>query len=53
MATTKIRYLSALDEKDFPIAQANAPLDREGRFIRKEAAVRIEGEAEQGLRSGC
>jgi DNA-directed RNA polymerase subunit beta len=40
-----LEYLSALDEKDFPIAQANAPLDEEGRFIRDEAAVRIEGEA--------
>ena len=43
--TDKIEYLSALDEKDFPIAQANAPLDDEGRFVRKEAAVRIAGEA--------
>ncbi len=45
--TKKIEYLSALDEKDFPIAQANAPLDEEGRFIRKEAAVRVKGEAEK------
>ncbi|MFH1242588.1 MAG: DNA-directed RNA polymerase subunit beta [Pseudomonadota bacterium] len=44
-ATNDIEYLSALDEKDYPIAQANAPLDKRGRFIRKEAAVRIEGEA--------
>jgi len=41
----KIDYLSALDEKAFPIAQANAPLDKKGQFIREEAAVRIEGEA--------
>jgi DNA-directed RNA polymerase subunit beta len=41
----KIAYLSALDEKDYPIAQANAPLDKRGNFIRDEAAVRIEGEA--------
>ena len=40
-----IEYLSALDEKDFPIAQANAPVDKKGSFIRDEAAVRIEGEA--------
>jgi DNA-directed RNA polymerase subunit beta len=45
VATTKIQYLSALDEKDFPIAQANAPLDEDGRFIRQDAAVRIGGEA--------
>jgi len=44
-ATTKIAYLSALDEGDAPIAQANAPLDKRGRFIREEAAVRIAGEA--------
>jgi len=46
-ATDKIEYLSALDERDYPIAQANAPLDSEGRFIREEAAVRIEGEADK------
>jgi DNA-directed RNA polymerase subunit beta len=40
-----IEYLSALDEKDYPIAQANAPLDKKGAFVREEAAVRIEGEA--------
>ncbi len=44
-ATTQIEYLSALDEKDYPIAQANAPLDRWGRFVRDDVAVRIEGEA--------
>ena len=44
-ATETLEYLSALDEKDYPIAQANAPLDEEGNFIRDEAAVRIEGEA--------
>ncbi len=46
-ATGRIEYLSALDEKDYPIAQANAPLDSEGRFIREEAAVRIAGEADK------
>jgi len=44
-ATESLEYLSALDEKDYPIAQANAPLDEQGGFIRKEAAVRIKGEA--------
>jgi DNA-directed RNA polymerase subunit beta len=43
--TKKIDYLSALDEKDFPIAQANAPINKKGAFIREEANVRIEGEA--------
>jgi DNA-directed RNA polymerase subunit beta len=43
--TKSIEFLSALDEKDFPIAQANAPLDKRGYFTREEAAVRIAGEA--------
>jgi len=47
IATDRIVYLSALDEGKDPIAQANAPLDKDGRFIRAEAAVRIEGEAEK------
>ena len=46
-ATDEIEYLSSLDEKDYPIAQANAPLDSNSRFIRDEAAVRIEGEADK------
>ena len=41
----EIEYLSALDEKEYPIAQANAPLDKKGAFVNPEAAVRIEGEA--------
>ncbi|MCP4682110.1 MAG: DNA-directed RNA polymerase subunit beta, partial [Desulfobacterales bacterium] len=45
MVTNEVEYLSALDEKDFPIAQANAPLDKTGHFIRDEVAVRVEGEA--------
>jgi DNA-directed RNA polymerase subunit beta len=43
--TKTIQYLSALDERNYPIAQANAPLDKKGNFLRDEAAVRIEGEA--------
>ena len=43
--TSEIEYLSALDEKAYPIAQANAPIDKDGIFINEEAAVRIEGEA--------
>jgi DNA-directed RNA polymerase subunit beta len=44
-ATREIEYLSALDERDDPIAQANAPLDDNGHFQNEEAAVRIMGEA--------
>ena len=43
--STDIEYLSALEEKDYPIAQANAPLDENGYFVREEAAVRISGDA--------
>jgi DNA-directed RNA polymerase subunit beta len=43
--TKTIQYLSALDERNYPIAQANAPLDKKGNFAREEVAVRIEGEA--------
>jgi DNA-directed RNA polymerase subunit beta len=44
-ATNNIEYLSALDEKDYPIAQANSLLDIDGRFVEKEVAVRTKGEA--------
>jgi len=43
--TKKIEYLSALDEEDYPIAQANALVDSKGFFLMDEAAVRIDGEA--------
>ena len=43
--TNEIKYLSALDEGEDPIAQANAPLDRYGRFVNEEVAVRIAGDA--------
>ncbi|RLB12515.1 MAG: DNA-directed RNA polymerase subunit beta [Deltaproteobacteria bacterium] len=45
IVSKEIEYLSALDEKDYAIAQANAPIDEEGRFLRDEIAVRKEGEA--------
>ena len=40
----EVRYLSALEESDIPIAQANAPLDDKGRFINKMVSARIRGE---------
>jgi DNA-directed RNA polymerase subunit beta len=45
VALKEIEYLSALDEKEYPIAQANAPLDDNGRFINDEVSARIAGEA--------
>ena len=40
----EVIYLSALDEKDYPIAQANAALDEEGRFTKDLVQARVEGE---------
>jgi DNA-directed RNA polymerase subunit beta len=42
-----IHYLTALDEKDFAIAQANAPLDSSGNFTREVVNARREGEPVQ------
>jgi DNA-directed RNA polymerase subunit beta len=42
--TKKIRYLSALDESDKVIAQANAPLDSKGRFVGEMIEARKWGE---------
>ncbi len=39
-----IHYLTALDEKDYAIAQANAPLDDKGYFVRDVVNARREGE---------
>jgi DNA-directed RNA polymerase subunit beta len=44
VATREVNYLTALEEKEYPIAQANAPLDKKGRFIRDLVSSRIEGE---------
>ena len=42
--TRTVKYMSALDEKDHPIAQANAPLDAKGRFVRPMVSARVSGE---------
>src|SRR4030042_715595 len=42
--TKKIRYLSALEEGDRVIAQANAPLDNKGRFLTDMIEARKWGE---------
>ncbi len=42
--TDRIVYLSALDEEDKVIAQANAPLDPHGRFATDLVSARIGGE---------
>jgi len=38
--TDKIEYLSAIEESQFTIAQANAPLDDKGKFLNEMASVR-------------
>ncbi len=43
-ATNEIKYLFALDEENHVIAQANAPLDEEGRFINDMISARKGGE---------
>mmetsp|Transcript_8473 Transcript_8473/g.4596 ORF Transcript_8473/g.4596 Transcript_8473/m.4596 type:complete len:1364 (-) Transcript_8473:684-4775(-) len=40
----EIRYLSAFEEKEHPIAQANAPVDKKGRYINPMVTARVAGE---------
>ncbi len=42
--TDEIDYLSAIDESDFVIAQASAPLDKKGGFVDNLVTVRYKGE---------
>jgi len=42
--TNRITYLSALDEEHHVIAQANAPIDKDGRFINEFVSARKGGE---------
>jgi len=44
VVTKEMEYLSALDEKDHAIAQANAPLDSRGRFVNEFVSARRGGE---------
>ncbi|WP_371164799.1 DNA-directed RNA polymerase subunit beta [Buchananella felis] len=41
--TDETRYLTADDEDRHAIAQASAPLDRNGRFVEKQALCRVSG----------
>ncbi|KIX15946.1 DNA-directed RNA polymerase subunit beta [Dethiosulfatarculus sandiegensis] len=43
-ASKDVQFLSALDEEGHIIAQANAPLDDEGNFVRDIVTVREQGE---------
>jgi DNA-directed RNA polymerase subunit beta len=42
--TEKVRTLSAFEEKDHPIAQANAPIDEKGEYVNALVTSRVEGE---------
>lgn len=45
-ASSEIKYLTAFEELDHPIAQANAPLDVDGNFINPLVSSRVSGEFE-------
>ncbi len=47
--TSDVIYLSAMDETDHVIAQANAPLDKQGRFIEDFISCRTAGEFHMAL----
>jgi DNA-directed RNA polymerase subunit beta len=42
--TGEVKYLSALDEENLAIAQANAPIDEHGRYVRDSVQSRKAGE---------
>ncbi|NLC63727.1 MAG: DNA-directed RNA polymerase subunit beta, partial [Thermoanaerobacterales bacterium] len=44
VVTDEIEYLTADEEEDFVVAQANAPLDEEGRFVQKRIIARYRDE---------
>ena len=48
--TDEIHYLSAIDESDFVIAQASAPLDKKRGFVDTLVTVRYKGETTLKLR---
>jgi DNA-directed RNA polymerase subunit beta len=44
LVSSEVKYLSALDEERQSIAQANAPLDQDGRYVRDSVQSRRAGE---------
>lgn len=42
--TERVEYLSADEEDKFTIAQANAPIDEEGNYVRERVKCRMKGE---------
>ena len=44
VATREVEYLSAMDEERYNIAQANAAIDKDGRFLNDQVSVRRAGD---------
>ncbi|HET7662238.1 MAG TPA: DNA-directed RNA polymerase subunit beta, partial [Rhodanobacteraceae bacterium] len=44
--TNEVEYLSAIEEGDHVVAQANSPLDKDGKFIEDFVSCRFRGESE-------
>ncbi len=44
VATNEVRHLTALEEKDLPVAQANVELDAEGRLMGEQIPCHVNGE---------
>ncbi|MCP4688226.1 MAG: DNA-directed RNA polymerase subunit beta, partial [Desulfobacterales bacterium] len=42
--TGEVKFLSAFEEKEHPIAQANAPVDEDGKYINPMVTSRVAGE---------
>jgi DNA-directed RNA polymerase subunit beta len=42
--TTEVKFLDAFEEKDHPIAQANAPIDKKGAYVNPLVTSRVAGE---------
>jgi len=45
IVSNDVKYLSALDEENLAIAQANAPMDADGRYVRDTVMVRKGGDS--------
>src|SRR5690606_5512470 len=43
--TDRIDYLSAIEEADYPVAQANSPLTKDGAFAEAFVPCRFQGES--------
>jgi DNA-directed RNA polymerase subunit beta len=50
--TKEVKFLSAFQEKDHPIAQANAPVDEKGAYVNPLVTSRVEGEFMMVSRDG-